>query len=124
MITSGLVLTLNADPNLAGQAQTAVRARPEFTLGAVAQRWLPVVFEVPDVSASRDLHDWLHALPGVEFVDVVQVNFEDAELQQPLTRPSATLSPSDGERDGVRGSSEPFVATQLNSKTPEVSHEH
>ncbi|TAL02556.1 MAG: cysteine--tRNA ligase, partial [Verrucomicrobia bacterium] len=28
------------------------------------------------------------------------------ELSQPLTRPSATLSPSDGERDGVRGASD------------------
>lgn len=84
MITSGLVLTLNADPNLAGQVQSALQARPEFTLGTVAQRWLPVVCEVPDVSASRDLHDWLHALPGVEFVDVVQVNFEEAEVSKAI----------------------------------------
>ena len=33
-------------------------------------------------------------------VEIVSVSFE-----KPLTRPSATLSPSDGERDGVRGSS-------------------
>ena len=36
------------------------------------------------------------------------------EIAQPLTRPSATLSPSDGERDGVRGTSDlisQFTAT-------------
>jgi hypothetical protein len=30
------------------------------------------------------------------------------EQREPLTRPAATLSPSDGERDGVRGRSEIF----------------
>jgi hypothetical protein len=79
MITSGLVLTLSADPALARQAQTTLHARPELTLGQANKRWLPLVAETADVGASRDLCDWLSALPGVDFVDVVQVNFEETE---------------------------------------------
>ena len=102
MITSGLVLTLSEDAPLAQSAEAALRARPEFTLAERAQRWLPVAIEVADVRASRDLHDWLQALPGVEFVDVVQVNFEADETP---THSLSTLFP-------------PLPPT------PEVNHEH
>lgn len=78
MITSGLVLTLSADPVLAGKAQTILRQHNGLTPGQPNQRWLPVVAESPDVAASRDLHDWLNGVPGVEFVDVVHVDFQAA----------------------------------------------
>lgn len=84
MITSGLVLTLSADKWLAQSAEAALRARPECTLAERVERWLPVAIEVADVRASRDLHDWLHALPGVDFVDVVQVNFDE---EKPISPP-------------------------------------
>lgn len=84
-MTSGLVLTLNADPAVARQAQALLQSRPELTLGECNQRWLPLVAETPDVPASRDLHDWLNQLPGVEFVDVVHVSFEDAESPNPTS---------------------------------------
>lgn len=77
MIISGLLLTLSEEAPLADRAEAALRTRPEFTLAERSQRWLPVVVEVENVRAGRDLHDWLNALPGVEFVDVVQVNFEE-----------------------------------------------
>ena len=45
--------------------------------------------------------------PSVEFLSgLKQAGFalpEFVEMKQPLTRPAATLCPSDGERDGVRG---------------------
>lgn len=89
MITSGLVITLSADAALAAQVIAKVSARPEFTPGERNDRWLPVAMEAHDDAASRDLHDWLHALPGVEYVDVVSVNFEEPDLipadsEQPL----------------------------------------
>jgi len=79
MITSGLVLTLTSDATLAAEAIAKVSARDEFTPGDRNDRWLPIAMEARDDAASRDLHDWLHALPGVEFVDVVYVNFEEPE---------------------------------------------
>ena len=79
MITSGLVLTLNADPALAQQAQTTLLDRVELTIGQQNDRWLPIVIQASDVAASRDLHDWLCSLPGIDFVDVVHVEFEDTD---------------------------------------------
>jgi hypothetical protein len=79
MITSGLVITLTSDATLAAQAIAKVTARDEFTSGDRNDRWLPVAMEARDDAESRDLHDWLQALPGVEFVDVVYVNFEKPE---------------------------------------------
>jgi hypothetical protein len=39
-----------------------------------------VALEAADVGASRDLHDWLNTVPGVDFVDVVEVNFTEPDL--------------------------------------------
>ena len=77
MITSGLVITLSSDAELAAHALTQLSARPEFMPGGRTDRWLPVAMEARDDSASRDLHDWLQALPGVDYVDVVSVHFEE-----------------------------------------------
>lgn len=79
MITSGLVLTLSSDPVQAGRARAALQARSELTLGQPSQRWLPLVAETTDVRAGRDLHEWLSGVPGVEFVDVVHVSFEESD---------------------------------------------
>lgn len=83
MIISGILITLSEDSRLAEDVETALRERPEVTLAERSQRWLPMVIEAADVGASRDLHDWIHALPGVEFVDVVQVNFEETPVDKP-----------------------------------------
>ncbi|MBI5802714.1 MAG: hypothetical protein HZA92_18585 [Verrucomicrobia bacterium] len=76
MPTSGLIITLQ--PELATQAAAIarLRTRPELTLGELSQRWLPAALETRDDSDSREIHDWLTALPGVAFVDVVSVSFE------------------------------------------------
>ena len=49
-------------------------------------------------------------LPLVVILARVQfeTNSTSNTTNQPLTRPADTLSPSDGERDGVRGSSSHF----------------
>ena len=50
-----------------------------------------------------------HVLPGARSVICLAVSYASGDkwqvAKQPLTRPSATLSPSDGERGGVRGRS-------------------
>jgi hypothetical protein len=51
------------------------------------------------------LRRWLEREPFAALADF----YQRAGLSEPLTRPSATLSPSDGERDGVRGGSVPAV---------------
>lgn len=76
MPVSGLLLTLNESPELRSGAVAAMLSRPDLTVGAASGRWLPVALEAEDDSASRAAHDWLAALPGVDFVDVVHVSFE------------------------------------------------
>ena len=76
MLTSGLVVTLSSDPAEAAAAMTALRGRPEFTFGDRHDRWLPLVMETCGDAESREVHDWIQALRGVEFVDVAYVNFD------------------------------------------------
>ena len=76
MPISGLVITLNSEESLAAPAIAAVAARTEFVVGDRNGRWLPVAMEARDDAQSRELHDWLQALDGVDFVDVASVNFE------------------------------------------------
>ena len=77
MLTSGLVVTLSSNPAKAAEAMTALQRRPEFTFGERNDRWLPLVMETSGDTESRELHDWVKALPGVEFVDVAYVNFDE-----------------------------------------------
>ena len=114
MITSGLVITLSPDAALAAQAIAKVSARPEFMPGARNDRWLPVAMEAHDDAESRDLHDWLHALPGVAYVDVVSVNFEDAELS-----PATSDGQSPSEPDSVLSESEIFSMNRFQHRGSE-----
>jgi hypothetical protein len=90
MPISGLIITLNADAELAAQAVASVSTRPEFMPGERNTRWLPVAMEARDDAESRDLHDWLNALPGVDFVDVAYVNFDEDEVAAGM--PAATTT--------------------------------
>jgi hypothetical protein len=76
MPISGLVITLepDADPVSLG---ALLLARPGIAVGKVEGRWMALVAEAPDEVGSRTLHEWLERLPGVAFVDVVHVSFED-----------------------------------------------
>lgn len=76
MIVSGLLVTLARTSDRQTLIK-AVRSRSELTVGELNDRWLPVALEARDDAHSRELHDWIGAQPGVEFVDVVSVSFED-----------------------------------------------
>ncbi len=85
MLTLGLLVSL--DPAQSGAVELRLRAHPSMTVGEVADRWLPVAVEAEDDSVCRDFHEWIGALPGVAFVDVVHVNFEEppADSTSPLS---------------------------------------
>jgi hypothetical protein len=74
MLTTGLLISLDSpSSNVADR----LRAHPAMTVGEAADRWLPVAVEADDDESCRELHDWIAAQPGVAFVDVVHVNFEE-----------------------------------------------
>jgi hypothetical protein len=74
MTTSGLVLTLSPDPELAGDAVTTMLLSGPFVLGDMVGRRLAVALEADHPSDAHDWHDWLLTLPGVEKVDVAFVH--------------------------------------------------
>ena len=86
MITSGLVVTLSSDAALAAQATAKIAGRVEFTLAERSDRWLPVAMEARDDAQSRELHDWIGSLPGVEYLDVTSVHFHEEEAKSPFAK--------------------------------------
>lgn len=56
-----------------------IAAHPAISVATPKDRWLPLAVEARDQRESRDIHDWLLALQGVAFVDVVCVNFAPEE---------------------------------------------
>lgn len=58
-----------------------ISAHPSISAGDLERCWLPVAIEATDQRECHDIHDWLMALDGVEYVDVVSVNFESPEAE-------------------------------------------
>ncbi len=77
MPISGLLLTLNENPSARSETLLALQSRSEIDVGQSVERWLPIAVDAANDEESRNLHDWISALPAVEFVDVVSVHFDD-----------------------------------------------
>jgi hypothetical protein len=84
MPVSGLVVTLCSERQ--ETALDAIRSHAAFSPGRLCGQWLPVAMEARDDAESRSLHDWLQSLPGVSFVDVVAVNFDDTTTEKGAQR--------------------------------------
>jgi hypothetical protein len=82
-VVSGLVVTLNDNPIARASAIERITAHPAISVAPMKDRWLPIAVEARDQRESYDIHDWLMALEGVEFVDVVSVSFAPEEESQP-----------------------------------------
>lgn len=76
MSIGALVVTLTDDALAAADALREVEADPRFTVGPREGARVAVVLEADDAAASEAAWDWLRARPGVVFVDLVQVHFE------------------------------------------------
>lgn len=83
MLISSLVITLHDAPELRAEALAALQAQSKIELGEVNACWLPAVMEADDDREAHALHDWIAMLPGVAFVDVAAVHFEE-----PATAPA------------------------------------
>jgi hypothetical protein len=74
MVTSGLLLTLHPDPELAAEAVRDALLSGPFTLGEQIGYHLAMALEVDTPAQAEEWHRWLAALPGVLAVDVVCVH--------------------------------------------------
>jgi hypothetical protein len=84
MLTTGLLISLHSS---VFSVADRLRAHPAITVGEVVDHWLPVAVEAEDDESCREYHDWIAAQPGVAYVDVVHVNFEEpaADLNTAIT---------------------------------------
>jgi len=79
MAISGLVIFLRNDPIAAEASLAALGRDARLTLGERFGTRVAAVAETPSVEADRTLWDDLHALPGVEYVDVTFVGLDAPE---------------------------------------------
>ncbi|MCU0658318.1 MAG: hypothetical protein MUF64_24575 [Polyangiaceae bacterium] len=75
MMISGLVVTLAEDPRQQTLALDALRRDARIQLGEGAGRKLPVVVETTTAEESTALVEALGCAAGVDFVDVIYVDF-------------------------------------------------
>jgi hypothetical protein len=75
MPVSGLVITM--EPSAVSNAVAALPADPRLSVGAPAGAHVPAVLETSSLEESARFVDDLFRTPGVRFVDVVTVDFDD-----------------------------------------------
>ena len=85
MPVSGLVVTFRGDEVERRAIVASLSAHKALSVGDATERWIPLAMEARDDRESRDLHDWIASLPGVEFVDVVSVDFGSDESPSSVT---------------------------------------
>jgi len=71
MPVSGLVLTLTDAAPAREQALATVRSHPAVDVGEPCGGRVPIVVDTLDSEADKEMWEWLGALPGVLFVDLV-----------------------------------------------------
>ena len=80
MTFSSLVLTLEDSAEQRAQLLARLEQDARITVGTpFEERWLPVVTETETVEEGESLAYLLRDLPGVRFLDVVQVDFFGGE---------------------------------------------
>ena len=79
MPVSGLVVTFSDDKLISDQAFIAIKNNPQINIGPRQEKRMAIVLDTDSSLEDRILWDWLNTLPGVLFVDVVFVGFENAD---------------------------------------------
>ena len=83
MPVSGLVVTLSEQVELRAAAIDSIRNERRIEIGESTPQRLAIVMDTQSTEEDRTLWNWLNQLPGVTFVDVVMVGFEDPDMNSP-----------------------------------------
>jgi hypothetical protein len=88
MPTSGLILTLDEDPAERSRAISWLASDPRISCGELQGAHLPVAAQTDTLEAGIALvREELPSQPGISFVHVVCVDFEDADYNQEPAQP-------------------------------------
>jgi hypothetical protein len=80
MPVSSLVVTLDSDPELIRRALDTLSRLPGVTLGSLFETRLPLVLETSHLTEGYEFVEGvLRGIDGVQFVDVVRIDFDDLE---------------------------------------------
>ena len=79
MPVSGLVVTLVSNAQLRDEAIAAMGNEPQIEVGVIERNRMAIVLDTVDSGEDKRLWCWLSSLPGVVFVDVAMVAFDDPE---------------------------------------------
>jgi len=90
MPISGLVVSFSDQTELREQAIAAIGRESRIEPGLFASNRMAVVIDTVSAEQDKQLWNWLTALPGVTFVDVVMVGFED-QSESPNERLQGTV---------------------------------
>ncbi len=85
-IVGGLLARLSDDAAEREEALRALRACPDLLVGEPQEGWLPLALDAAHPGACRDRHEWIAALPGVQFVEVISVDFVASATDVPAAR--------------------------------------
>ena len=77
MPVSGLVVTLSNQRTPREDALQRIGRESRIETGAISGNQIAIVMDTKDSVEDKELWNWLGELPGVEFVDVAMVGFED-----------------------------------------------
>ena len=77
MPVSGLVVTLADQSGVRENAINAIRNEPRIEIGVTQSGRMAIVVDTASDEEDKQLWQWLNRLPGVAFVDVVMVGFEE-----------------------------------------------
>lgn len=77
MAISGLIITFSPDSPDVDQTLETLRHHPLIQIGEGSDLRFPVVVETSDATQANSLWEWLNALPGVAFIDLAYLHFEE-----------------------------------------------
>lgn len=93
MPVSGLVLCLSDDPRPRAAAIDVIGREARITVGVMEANRLAIVVDTASTEEDKQIWEWLGSLPGVSFVEVAFVGFEQQEeLPQLQARQMPTAS--------------------------------
>ena len=95
MPISGLILTLADQPQEAEQALRDLAGDKRFELGPRTGQRQPVTLATQDSAEDKDCWHWLQSHPGIGFVDVACVFFEDETVSTTRQRLITTTAASE-----------------------------
>lgn len=84
MPVSGLVVSLGDEPRPRAEALAVIGREARITVGVLEANRLAIVLDTVSTEEDRHLWEWLGSLPGVLFVEVAFVGFEQQDELLPV----------------------------------------